>query len=422
MFRSRRRIRLLLIFAAIGIAGLLVCRSWIAEIPNSLARRAMTQRTPEYAMSLLDWSEWIAGATSNTEFLRARASRKLGRWDEMKQHLARAEKLGGDKIRLQREDWLAKAQSGQLRLVQSRRNQMLLDPLDDTEEICEAFVLGYLSLQHFDEALPLIESWSADYPENPQPHYLKGLILAEERKFAQADASFRKALQIRPSHFQARFALANSLLSERKEKEALEKFQECAQRHTDATVELGIAKCLLGLGELMKAKASLESSVTKYPNDFKLRLELGRLLINDDFQAALSHLEQAHKIHSNSSEAQYLLAQALIRLGRREEAAEYLTFVSEANEQMTEMNKLLERVAGNETDVESRLQIAFIQLKYGTEREAILWFQSVLNIDPKNAAANEALANFYEKKSAENPHYADLSAYFRKATESGASR
>jgi len=418
MFRGHRRIRLILLLVVIVVVGVLLGRSWIAEIPNSLARQMIRQRTPEDAFAYLDWSEWIAGKTANSEFLRARASRKLARWDEVKLHLARARDLGGDKTLLQREEWLAKAQSGQMQGLQSRRNQMLLDPMGDTEEICEAFVLGYLSIQHFDEAAQLIESWSADYPKNPEPHFLTGLIHGEEQRFASAEESFLKALQISPAHFQARLALANAQMSVGRNKEALTNFQKCAAQRRHPAVDLGIAKCQQALGELEQATATLESGAALFPKDFALRLELGRHLLNDDFQSSYHHLESAVKLQPSSAEAQYLLAQSLSRLGRKTEAEPYLTFVKTANERLAEMNEAMKRVTENPKDIESRLEIGLIQLKYGTEREGLLWLQSVLSLDPQNLAANTALADFYESKSVESAHCAELASYFRKAAES----
>lgn len=403
---------LLLVIAAAWIA-----RPWIAEIPNALARSAIARRTPEQAISILTWSELIGGRTAQTEFLRARACRRLGRWDEVTKHLMNAASLGGDRIMLQREDWLMKAQSGQMMLVHNQRNQMLLDPRGETEEICEAYVLGYISIQHFNEATRLIESWSADYPDNAEPHYLQGLILAEENKLRLAEESFKKALRITPDHFQTRLALANTLLTERKEQEALPHFRWCEGQQASAKVQLGLAKCLLAVGSLESAGAVLEAGTKAFPNNFSLHLELGRFLLNENFNAARNALERAHLLQPNSSEAQYLLAQSLIRLGRRDEAAPYLNFVTKANQQLEEMNQALKKIAENPNDLDARLQIGLIQLEFGTEREALLWLQSVIHLDPRNVEANRLLADFYEKKSSESPHAAELARYFRQATE-----
>lgn len=200
MVRSRSQTKKLIAALLCVIGGVFFGRSWIAEIPNSLARRAIAHKTPETALRFLDWSVRIGGSTAQTEFLRARACRRLGRWDDVTKHLKKASDLGGDPALLQREDWLMKAQSGQMMFAHRHRAQLLLDPRGDTEEICEAYVLGYISIQHFDEATRLIESWSADYPDNAEPHYLKGLMLAEENKLNLAEASFRKALELSSNH------------------------------------------------------------------------------------------------------------------------------------------------------------------------------------------------------------------------------
>jgi tetratricopeptide (TPR) repeat protein len=398
------------------IACLMVCfgRHWLSAAPNSLARMAISERLPDKAMDWISWSEWIAGPTAESQLLLARANRKLGRWDAVHDHLIRARELGGSEMRIQREDWLAKAQSGQMMDVEYRRNQLLLDPQGDSEEICEAWVHGYLVSRRFDEAMQLLQSWSADYPENPQPHYLMGLTYGERGQIPLAITSLQRAVELDRGYFPARLALANALLDSRKAKEALEEFQKCDELTDDPEVDIGLAKSHLALGAIEEAHRELEQGVARFPNHFRLRLELGRYLMNDDAATALIHAEEACRIDPRNAEARYVLAQILLRLGRKEDAQSHLEYVKTANEELARMQKCMDTVLTETNNVEARFQIGVIQLKYGTELEGLQWLQSVLTYDPGHKEANAALASYYESRASESAEFGELASRYRR--------
>ena len=397
------------------IACLFVCyrRTWLAAPPNYLARMAIAQRLPEKAMAWIRWSDFLAGPTAESEFLLARANRKLGRWDAVHEHLLRVRELGGSETMLQREDWLAKAQSGQMFEVERRRNQMLLDPQGDSEEICEAYAKGYLLNRQFQEAIRLLESWSADYPGNPQPHYLMGMTYAERSSLPLAIQSLQRAVELDPGYFQARLALANAWLDSRNANAALAEFQKCRELGIDPEVDVGLARSHLALGAFEETQRELEAGIARFPQNFKLQLELGRFLMNDDPRSALTHVEIATSIAPRDSEARYVLGQILFRLGRKDEGQGHLEYAQLANTETARMQKLMDSVLTEPNNVELRFQIGVIQLKYGTEMEGIQWLQSVLNFDQRHKAANAALATYYESRASESATLAELASRYR---------
>ena len=414
LLRKRRRVSLLL-----AVTGILVLiagfgRPWLAMVPNALARRALGHREPDVALDWIRWSERLAGPSGETELILARAHRKLARWDAVRDHLSRARSLGATENRVQREDWLAQAQSGQLRDVEHRRNLMLLDPQGDTDEICEAYAQGYLLNRRFLDAIELLQSWSADYPENPQPHFLLGMTYADRSKTTLAVRELQRAVQLEPSFFRARLALANALLENKQPAEALAEFQVCrGLKHSDQEVSSGLARSFLALGSIQEAEIALEQGVREFPDNFTLRFEFGRFLMNDDFDAALVQLEKATAIEPRNTAARYALAQVLLRLQRKDEAAGHLAYVETANQQLAQMQKLTDAVQTNPADVEARFGIGMTELKYGTEEHGIQWLQSVLEYDPLHKAANEALAAYYESRQTESTKFAELASRYR---------
>jgi tetratricopeptide (TPR) repeat protein len=413
-FRRRIWARSLLVIA---IVACFVCYSeaWLAAPTNYLARATIAQRLPEKAIAWIRWSELVAGPTGDSEFLLARANRKLGRWDAFRDHLLRARELGVPETTLQREDWLARAQSGQMFEVERRRNQMLLDPQGDSEEICEAYAQGYLLNRQFQEAIRLLESWSADYPDNPQPHYLMGMTYAEWSNLPLAIQSLQRAVELDPEYFEARLALANAWLDSKDVREALAEFQKCRELGIDAEVDVGLARSHLALGAFEEAQRELDAGVARYPQNFKLQLEMARFLMHDEPGSALTHAETATSIAPRSSEARYVLGQILLRLGRRGEGQTHLEFAQLVNAERARMQKLMDSALTDPDNVELRFQIGVIQLKYGTEMEGIQWLQSVLNYDQGHKAANAALATYYESRASESATFAELASRHRNA-------
>jgi len=414
-FLRRRLGRVLLVVAVVACLFAFYGRTWLAAPTNYLARSAIAQRRPEKAIAWIHWSEVIAGPTIESEFLLARANRKLGRWEAVHEHLLRVRELGGSETTLQREDWLAKAQSGQMFEVERRRNQLLLDPQGDSEEICEAYAQGYLLNRQFQEAIQLLESWSADYPGNPQPHYLMGMTYAERSNLPLAIPSLQRAIELDPGYFQARLALANAWLDSRKVNEALAEFQKCREVGNDPEVDVGLARSHLALGAFEETQRGLEAGIARFPRNFKLQLEMGRLLMNDDPRSALAHVEIATSIAPRNSEARYVLGQIFRRLGRKEEGQGHLEYAQLANAERARMQKLMDSAITDPSNVELRYQIGVIQLKYGTEMEGIQWLNSVLSYDQEHQLANAELAAYYASRSSESATFAELASRHRNA-------
>ena len=57
----------------------------------------------------------------------------------------------------------------------------------------------------------------------------RGNSLFKQKKFADADVYYRKALELNPSNSRARYNLGNALLSQRKPKDAMKQYEEAAK-------------------------------------------------------------------------------------------------------------------------------------------------------------------------------------------------
>jgi thioredoxin-like negative regulator of GroEL len=127
---------------------------------------------------------------------------------------------------------------------------------------------------------------------------------------------------------------------------------------------------------------------------------------------ALRLLETAQSRQTANLEMQYLMAQALQALGRDEEATAQFQRVSETENAHSEIRRLTEEIERTPDDVEVRFRIGELTLQFGDPDDAVLWWLSVLDIDPLHRPACRQLADYYSGKAASDPAYRDLAAAF----------
>jgi len=121
------------------------------------------------------------------------------------------------------------AQSGQMREAEPHLRQLLLDPGEDGQEICESYVIGYLRNRQLWKAMPLIDVWQAEFPGDPQPHALRGAQLQEAEQWQDAIAEYQKVLEWTPRDTRIRRQLAMCLKEARRHDEAEREFRQCLQ-------------------------------------------------------------------------------------------------------------------------------------------------------------------------------------------------
>ena len=415
-FRSARFWRRALVLAVLVV--MLSCgRKWLVEFPQWRARLALASREPSGALYWLEIADWLRAEDGETEFLRARAHRKAGRFDLVRAPIARAMKLGYPRARLQREQILAQAQAGQLRDAEPYLADLLIDPQGDELEICEAFTNGYLLNSRLPEAHQLLKTWSSDFPDDPLPHLIRGKLFAQASQHKAAEHSFLRALTLRPNDHEAAYELARVMVSQQRPDAALSNFQTAAvEPSLRAKACAGQAACLRVLGRSDEARALLETWLNRDPVPAEVLIELGRLNLDDRRAAeAVLVLQQAFAQRPRDYETRYVLATALRDAGRVEAATEHFDWCNTAQTELTRASTLSEIVRQTPHDVRARFEIGRIHLEYGDPTEAIKWLHGVLDLDPAYTAAHELLAQYYEERADDQPQYVELARRHRKA-------
>ncbi|HVW02098.1 MAG TPA: tetratricopeptide repeat protein [Planctomycetaceae bacterium] len=379
------------------------------------SRGALLQHEPKRALGWLDWSRRLGADPVEREFLTARAYRKLGEFGRVREHLQRVLDFGGNQSRVRREEWLALAQSGQLRQAEPHLSELLTRPEGDEPEICEAFVNGFFINHRHADALNLLEPWIADYPRDPYPHIVRAKVYAESFSLKDAAINYRRALELAPKSTVAALGLADVLSQQKLPEEALPLYTAAAK---DAklrdSARLGQARCQRMLGHVDAARTILNELQQDAKPTWDARFELGQLEVDSgNYERASELLTQAVEQQPQRAEARYSLAFALRALDRDAEAEPHLAFAKQARSALDRTGRLTDTILAHPRDPAPRSELGRIYLTYDVPEKGVLWLQSALDCDPGWPDAHQALAEYYAARSAQNPQFEKLAREHR---------
>jgi len=362
------------------------------------AERALQERKAEMAVA---WLKSIPDRQSDgqTEFLMARAYRRLGDLDLVREHIQLAYDQGFSVERLQREQWLAMAQSGQMRDAEPHLRRLLQDPGDDGREICESYVSGYFRNRQILKAMPIIDAWQADYPDDPLPYSIRAGRFRELEHWSEAIAAYRKALELTPADSDIRLQLAICLKASLKFDEAEIEFRKCLKETPQEKALLAEwGDMLLSVGKVSDATGVFEQLLAIDPENYDARAAMGGiLLMNGKASDAVSMLRPLYAERPYDSKVRYSLASSLQAAGKTEEAAEMFQQVNAAEEQLRRKRKLLDELANSPDPVKQRYEIAIIAMNHESPEEGLRWLTTVIDMDPGHSGAYAALADYYRR-------------------------
>lgn len=146
---------------------------------------------------------------------------------------------------------------------------------------------------------PLVDSLP-ELIKGERVHMIRGRMALDAKRYIEGVAEFRKAVAANPSS-------------------------------VPALINLGAA--LTQTGDLKGAAEQFEKALQIDPNNVNAHYNLAVLLLNDDREAAVVHLQAVSKINPNDIGARSLLARSLAELGRCSEAADWQRKIIAAAEQ-----------------------------------------------------------------------------------------
>ena len=144
------------------------------------------------------------------------------------------------------------------------------------------------------------------------------------------------------------------------------------------------------------SKAVLQRVLDMDPGNQDARFAMAKTLLMDGAASdAVLTLQQLHQENPYSSAIQYSLASALQASGMTEQAAEMYQQVNAAEEKLRHKQELLDSLSQNSNQPEVRYEIAMISMTHESPVEGLRWLLSVVDLDPRHAAAHAALADYY---------------------------
>lgn len=371
-------------------------------------------------MNWLDKVNLITTDDSATSLMRAQIFRKQGRMKELESALKHAHDLGVAVEVLNREQWLALAQSGQMSQAERHLSALLSDQEQDLEEVCDAYVIGYMRNLNFPAAKTLLDSWIADFPKSGWPHVLRGRISLLSDDYQSAESSFRIACGLSPHDDEFRIDLAKSLSKRNATEEAialLESIDEDSRFRSAAALELAL--CRRKMGDTNGVVSALEEVVQTSPTEHRALLELGRThLENGNFQEAEQLLQRALTISPRDDETHYVLAQSLQAAGRDDDAKPHFLFSQNARQAQRDLNTFRNRIQQNPRDLDSLVSMGEIMLNYAEPEEGVIRLLAALEIDPQNQHVLNLLADYYEQRASLDPAFTEMAAQYRMKVQS----
>ncbi len=397
MFSSIRRkpVR----WACIGLLVFGLCIAYPTlnrTIRTFFAERALVERNSEWALGWLESiPEW--NRNGHTHLLFAKAYRRQGKFDLVRKNLQTAWDRGVPVEQLEREQWLAMATSGQTREAELHLRQLMLDPRDDGQDICESFVAGYFLNHQFSKAAPLLDVWEAEFPEDPRPHELRGLWFQDTERWSEAATCYERALSLAPGKTRIRCDLAVCLRELHEYDKAETQFLQCLQETPDdSQLLIQWGEWLLSNGKASEAKSVLQKVLNQDSGNQAARFAMAKTLLMDgDARQALESLQQLHNEKPSDSEIQYSLASALQASGMTEQAAEIFKQVTAAEKKLRRKQELMDSLAQDLKRSEVIYEIAMISMNHESPAEGLRWLQTLIDLNPRYAAAHVALADYY---------------------------
>jgi len=133
----------------------------------------------------------------------------------------------------------------------------------------------YLSKQEFERAQTYSHRLQVDYGQQPQVHYINGLLLKAQSKSDQASQEFQTELQISPRNSQAMLELATIDIDKGKLQEAMSLSQQAVQIDSaNPETHRVLARALQAGGQTKASAQELESAGKLAPENAAIHFQL----------------------------------------------------------------------------------------------------------------------------------------------------
>jgi tetratricopeptide (TPR) repeat protein len=343
----------------------------------------------------------------------ARAARLGNHFELADDHLRICQKLEGKNPENALESLLLRAQAGDIVQVERVLLEQVSLGSPDSTAILEAMAQGYNLVYHLDAARGCLNRLLKQQPENVSARLLSAALWTTAGNYEGALEDCRQAVEAQPNHRMARLRYGEALLRVGQPDEALRQFEYLRQQLGDDQPEvlMGIAHSYRELGQSETACRILDELMARNPHDSSALTERGDIALKTESPAAAEEwLRRAVADSPHDMRANFLLAQALQKQGKLEEAQRYDAARKRIEEDGKALRAAFEKVLKDPTSPEPRLEAGLICIRNGQDDEGARWLLSALEQAPNHAESRAALIELYERTGKR-----DLAARYRRA-------
>jgi tetratricopeptide (TPR) repeat protein len=238
-----------------------------------------------------------------------------------------------------------------------------------------------VSLNRPNEALALLQEKADFFEHNPVIHDEMGMILLQQKKPDDAVAMFRWALILAPDDASVREHLSLALFQDKRYGEAamnIERLVKSPDLAKRADLYLTLAECQLAINLLAESRISAQTACDLDPAQPAAWLTLAKISLQlGDQRRAQTGVDKALALDPDSSQGYLLLG--------------YLDL--KKNELPAALDAFKRSSSLDASDTTSLCMTGYVLEKMSRPREASVYYQEALRIDPSDAMAHQLMAN-----------------------------
>jgi predicted Zn-dependent protease len=343
---------------------------------------------------------WLLPRSVALHFEMARTARRANHYDEASEHLQKCRDLQPRNPDHALEAILLRVQRGDI----AKEERLLQAEVDhdnpDAALILEALAKGYMQTYRLDAEMYCLNRLLDREPDHVIALLLRASLWKTAGNQTKAENDFRRAVESQPEHREARRQYGEHLLLTKQPEEALRQFEYLRQRPggDDVDILLDLARSHRQLGDAQTARQLLDDVLARNPHEGFALIERGKIALEIESPAtAETWLRQAVADYPFDAQANYLLAQALEKQGKDEEARRYDAARIRIEGDLKALEEAFHRVVKEPRAPEPRLQAGRICLRNGRADEGERWLLSALELVPEHAATRAALAEYYAR-------------------------
>jgi Flp pilus assembly protein TadD len=226
-------------------------------------------------------------------------------------------------------------------------------------------------------------------PGDPRPHHGIGQVYLQTGRSELAEASFRKALGIKPDYVQSRTLISRALYNLGRHEESLSLLLAlAAEKPDDPDVGWWLAKNYLRLARPEEASTWLRKYTEALPGSPWGFAFLGKALADrGEAEPAETAYRRSIVINPKLSTPWLWLGQLLLSGGKRAEAEGALATFRKLKEMEDEAYRAERAVLRRPDDFAGLLRLAKLRILLGMERKALLPLRRALELRPDDAEA-----------------------------------